>query len=209
MKSKKLIVTTIIFFLTVNTTYYWEGKIGIFLIPVLLILIVMYLGLVLLLLTQISILISENFTNKSRLINVILLALVLTLTFFYPLGLFDFDKLEGENILIAEREGSANCMITLKLKDNFTFKSRSVCFGVTETKGEYHLQNDTIYFDNTNLQSHGNEFYAFAVIEPSKFGKDGENFNLQCYSDLTDTVGFELQIIKNEINSMKNKKTGE
>lgn len=201
-----LIIATIVFFLTVNTAYYWQGKIGIFLIPILLILIVVYLGLGVLLLTQMFILISEKFTDKSRLVNVILLAVVLTLTFFYPLGLVDFDTLEGENILIAEREGSANCMVTLKLKDNVTFKRRSVCFSVSEKKGDYHLQNDTIYFDNTNLQSHGNEFYEFAVIEPSKFDKDGKNFNLICYSSLTDTVGFELQIIKNEMNTLINKK---
>ncbi len=77
-----LIIATIVFFLTVNTAYYWQGKIGIFLIPILLILIVVYLGLGVLLLTQMFILISEKFTDKSRIVNVILLAVVLTLTFF-------------------------------------------------------------------------------------------------------------------------------
>jgi len=93
-----------------------------------------------------------------------LLTIVLVLAFFKPFGFIDFDKLEGGDLLIAEREGAANCMTTLKLKDNFTFRETNVCFGVTEIKGNYHLQNDTIYFDNVNIGRHEKGFYKFAVI---------------------------------------------
>ena len=114
--------------MTVNTTYYWEGKLGLFAFPAFLILAVIYLGLGVVLIRQIYFLVKEKFTDKTRLINIGLLAIVLTLTFLRPFGLIDFDKLEGDNILIAEREGAANCMTTLKLKDNFTFSERSVCW---------------------------------------------------------------------------------
>lgn len=155
-------------------------------------------------LRQIYFLIKEKFKDKTRLLSIGLLTAVLTLIFFRPFGLIDFDQLEGDNILIAEREGAANCMTIIKLKDDFTFRERSVCFGVTEIKGEYHLQNDTIYFDNIELGRHENEFYKFAVIKPSKFNTDGKHFDLILYNNLTDTVGQELRITKNELNKLKN-----
>lgn len=206
MKNKGLLITTIIFFLIVNTTYYWEGKLGLFAFPAFLILVIIFLGLGVALIRQIYFLVKEKFADKKRLINIGLLTLVLTLTFLKPFGLIDFDKLEGDNILIAEREGAANCMTTLKLKDNFTFSERSICFGVTETKGNYHLQNDTIYFDNVSVGRHENEFYKFAVVKPSMFDNSKIIGDLIRYKDLTDTTGHELWIIKNDLNKLKNKK---
>ena len=197
---------TIIFFLIVNTTYYWEGKLGFFAFPAFLILVIIFFGLGVALIRQIYFLVKEKFTDKKRLINIGLLTLVLTLTFLKPFGLIDFDKLECNNVLIAEREGSANCMTTLKLKDNFTFSERSVCFGVTETKGNYHLQNDTIFFETVSVGRHENEFYKFAVVKPSKFENSKIIGDLIRYKNLTDTTGHELWITKNELNKLKNKK---
>lgn len=206
MKNRGLLITTIIFFLIVNTTYYWEGKLGLFAFPVFLILVIIYFGLAIAFIRQIYFGIREKLKDKSRLLIILLLTLVLTLTFFKPFGLLNFDELEGENVLVAEREGAANCMTTLKLKDNFTFRERNVCFGVTEIKGNYHLQNDTIYFDNVSVGRHENEFYKFAVIKPSKFNKDGKHFDLTRYKSLTDTVGHELWITKNDLNKLNDKK---
>jgi len=206
LKNKGLIITTIIFFLLVNTTYYWEGKFGFYAFPAFLLLVVVYIGLGITLIRQIYFLVKEKFTDKQRLLKVGLLTIVLALTFYKPFGLIDFDKLEGGNLLIAEREGSANCMTTLKLKDDFTFREKSICFGVTEIKGSYHLQNDTIYFDNVNLGRHENEFYKFAVIKPSNFSNSKILGDLIRYKDLTDTVGHFLWITKNELQKLKDKK---
>ena len=206
MKNKGLIITTIIFFLTVNTTYYWEGKFGLFAFPAFLILVVIYLGLGVALIRQIYFAVKEKLADKNRLLVIGFLTLVLVLTFFRPFGLVNFNNFEGVDILVAEREGAANCMTTLKLKDDFTFRERNVCFGVTETKGKYHLQNDTIYFDNVELGRHENEFYMFAVVKPSKFNKDGKHFDIIRYKNLKDTIGHELWITKNELHELKNKK---
>ena len=195
-----------IFFLTVNTTYYWEGKLGFFAFPVFLVLVFIYLGLAIALVRQIYHAIKEKLVDNSRLLLIGLLTIVLALTFIKPYGLVNFDKLEGNNILIAEREGAANCMTTLKLKDDFTFREKIVCFGVTEIKGNYHLQNYTIYFYNVSVGRHENEFYKFAIIEPSKFNKDGKHFDLTHYKSLTDTVGHELWVTKNDLNKLKDKK---
>lgn len=203
MKNKGLLITTIIFFLTINTAYYWEGKLGLFTFLVFLVLVVIYFGLVMAWIRQIYLAIKEKMVDKSRLLLIGLLTTVLALTFIKPYGLVNFDKLEGDNLLIAERKSAANCMITLKLKDDFTFRERSVCFGVTEIKGNYHFQNDTIYFDNVNVGRHENEFFKFAVIEPSKFNKVDKHFDLTRYRSLTDTVGHELWITKNDLKKLE------
>ena len=206
MKNYGLLITTIIFFLIVNTTYYWEGKLGNFAFPAFLILLTAFLGFGVALIRQIYFLVKEKFALKKRLINIGIITLVLTLTFLKPFGLIDFEKFEGDNILIAEREGAANCVTILKLKDNFTFSERSVCFSVTETKGNFYLQNDTIYFDNVSVGRQENKFYKFAVIVPSKFNKDGKHFDLIRYKSLSDTVGQELWITKNDLDKLKNNK---
>ncbi len=165
MKNKGLFITTIIFFLTINSTYYWEGKLGIFAFPAFSILVVVYFGLTIALVRQIYFTVKEKFTNKPRLLTIGLLTIVLALTFFKPFGLIDFDKLEGENILVAQREGAANCMTTLKLKNDFTFKERNVCFGVTEIIGPYKISNDTVYFESVKLGKQEDINYEFAIIE--------------------------------------------
>ena len=202
MKNKGLLLTTIIFFLVVNTMYFWEAKLGLYAFPVFLILVVIYLGLGIALVIQIYFLIKEKLTDKKRLITIGLLTFVILVTFLRPFGIIDFDKLEGENILVAEREGAANCMTRLKLKDDFTFKKRIVCFGVSETKGNYRFQNDTIYFDNVRPGLNEDDFYKFAVVKPSNFFTNGKNYDLIRYKGLTDTIGQELWITKNELSKL-------
>lgn len=199
MKDKGLLITTIIFFLLVNTTYYWEGELGIFAIPVFLILAVVFIGLGVALFRQLYFAIKERFNNKWRFVTIGFVATVMCLTLLKPFELINFDRIEGKDILVAQREGVANCMTTLKLKENNRFTERSVCFGVTKINGNYRLQNDTIYFDNVELNRHEKEFYKFAIIRPSKLKKDDNTFGLVRYRDFNDTTGNELWIIKNEL----------
>jgi hypothetical protein len=55
--------------------------------------------------------------TKHRLVNIVLIALILVLTYLNPLGLIDFEKFEGENLLYATYEGTANCSISIRLKE--------------------------------------------------------------------------------------------
>lgn len=206
MQNRALYITTIIFFLLVNTTYYWEGKLGLFAVPAFVLLVAVYFGLAITLLRQIYFSVKEKFKQKSRFILVGLLTTVLLLTYFKPLGIVDFDKLEGTDILVAERKGAANCLITLKLKDDYTFKERIGCFGVSEIKGTFRVASDTIYFDNIQLGRHKENFYKFAVIKPTKFDNKKIFGDLVRYKDLTDTVGHFLWITKNDLNKLKDKK---
>ncbi|MBE8715266.1 hypothetical protein [Sphingobacterium hungaricum] len=206
-KSKGLFKIAIIFFLLVNTSYYWEGKLGLFAFPVFLLLFIVYLFLAAELLIQFFFLLKEKFADKSRLLYSGFLTTVLIVVFFRPYGLIDFEKFEADNLLIAERESVANCKTVLKLKDDFTFKERNVCFGVMESTGKYYIQNDTIYFDNVRTSILNDYHYQFAVIKT----EDENHFDFVRYESLTDTVGNGLWITKNELHKLKdksNKRTG-
>lgn len=206
MKHKGLIITTIVFFLTVNTTYFWEGKLGLFAMPAFLILVLIYFGLAIALLRQLYFAFKEKFVDKFRLLIVGLVATILCLTFFFPFGVINFDRLSGDDLLVAQREGAANCMTTFKLKDNKTFIEKSVCFGVAEIRGNYKIVHDTIYFENVELGRHKDAFYKFAVIRPSKFNNDNIHFDLVRFKDFGDTTGHVLWIVKNNLNNPTDKR---
>lgn len=199
MKNKALLITTIIFFLVVNTTYYWEIRLGFWAMPVMLFLVIAYIVLLIALLQQFFLLIKEKGRNRQRIMVTAILSTVIVLTFLKPSGLVNFEKFEGRDILIAGREGAANCNTTFTLKDDRSFTERSFCFGATEIKGQYRISNDTIYFEHIVFGRGENEYYTFAVVKPSKYYTDDKHFDLLRYKNLADTVGSALWITKNEL----------
>jgi len=205
LKDKKLIITAIAFFLIINTAYYWQGKLGFLALLVFLILFVVFIVLGILLLKEIYYAIVEKFKDKNRLLKIGIVLSILLLTFFKPFGLIDFEKFEGNDILIAKREGVANCMTTLKLKDNNKFTEKSVCFGMNEIKGNYNFKNDTIFFENVSLNLEDDEFYKFAIIKPSKLFGDSKHLALVRFKSIKDTIGSELFIEKNELIKLSKK----
>jgi len=196
----------LVFFLLVNTIYYWESKLGLLAFPAFLFLVLVFLVLLIVLLRQFFFAIKEKFADKQRLLIIALLTIVLGLAFLKPAGFIDFDKFEGNDILVAQQKGAANCMTTFKLKENNKFTEKSVCFGVTEIKGDYKIINDTIYFKNVQLGRGENKFYMFALVRPSKYNKDNKHFDLVMYKDLKDTTGHELWITKNDLDKLPDKK---
>ncbi|MES2690347.1 MAG: hypothetical protein V4658_08090, partial [Bacteroidota bacterium] len=66
MRNKGLILTTIVFFLTVNTIYYWEVWLGLFAIPAYLLVFIVFLGLVIAFIRQVYLSIKERFTDTHR-----------------------------------------------------------------------------------------------------------------------------------------------
>lgn len=197
MKHQGLVITSVIFFLVINTTYFWEGKLDLFAFPVFVLLVVAYLVLAVCLIRQIYFVIREKFSDRQRLFGISLLAIVLVLTFCFPRGLIDCGQLSGKDLLIAQREGAANCMTTFKLKENSRFSEKSVCFGSTETKGTYEMKGDTIFFTTVHLGTGEEGYYKFAVIKRST-GKDKNGYTrLVRYKKDTDTIGHELLVTKN------------
>jgi len=199
VKQKGLFITTILFFLIVNTNYFWEGKLGFFAFPVDFLLVIVFLVLGFLLLRQLFFAFREKFIDKQRLVIIGILVIVVTVTVLKPNGLINFDKLQGKDLLVAEREGAANCMTTLKLKENNTFTERTVCFGVMEIKGNYELKGDTIFFKDVGFVRHESGYYMFAVIQKSDSEKTKYLGDIVMYKSYSDTIGRDLWITKNEL----------
>lgn len=143
--------------------------------------------------------IRERLKNRNRLFLIGSMTIVLGLSFLYPGGLINFSRFERDSVFIAQREGAANCMTTLKLRDDKTFIERNVCFGVTETTGTYNIKGDTIFFDKVSLGRHESDFYKFAVIKNRETKSEKYLGDLVRYKDYSDTTGIALWIIKNEL----------
>ena len=196
LKNKSLIITTILLFLVVNLNHFWEGKLGILAFPVFIFLALVFLILAIIGIIQIGKSINEKFVNKTRNWTIGIMLIGLGLIFIKPGGIINFDRLEGENLFIAQREGAANCMIILKLKTNNKFKERSVCFGVSEVRGDYEIKNDTIFFSNVSVPRGDEEYYEYAIIQQSKYNDEKALFR---YRNTADSTGNVLSITKNEI----------
>lgn len=205
LKNKGLIISALIFFLIVNTNSFWEGKLELLAFPIFIFLVTVFFALLFFLLRQLFIAFKESFRNKNRIITIAIITIVLVLIFLKPNGLVNFNKPKGKDLLIAQKEGGANCMTTIKLKENNKFRERSVCFGATKIKGIYELRNDTIFFKNIEYERNENEYYEFAVIKSSKFGINKNKYVLVRFKNLNDTIGHELLIIKNELKTNKTK----
>lgn len=196
--------------MTLTTSYYWEGKLGLFTFPVLVILVIIYLGLGISLFRQTYLLIKEKYTVKSRLINISTITLVLILTFSKPFVflknfyLMEFVDIESGNVLVANRYCESKRIETFKLKSNFTFSEKNVYFGVLEVHGTYRISNDTIFFDNVKRGKQEDMQFEFGVIEELETYTELK-YALKLYKDNNDTIGFNYYITKNKlkINSIK------
>ncbi len=206
MKYKSIFILTFIFFLIVNTHYFWEYKLDHFAILFFFLLIVFYIVLFIVFLRHLYLAIKERFADKQRLLLIVVFITVLSLSFLRPAGIIDFNELENPGILIAQMEGAANCWTTFKLTKNNTFTEKTECFGGSEITGEYKLVNDTIYFENVKPDRKGNGFYKFAVVHPSKFFTGNKHFDLVRYRDINDTTGNRLLITRNKIEKITNAK---
>ena len=198
MKRKGLLITTIFFFLIVNSSYFWESKLGIFAIPVFFSIIIYFFILSVLLLTHVFFAFKEKFIDKQRVIAIVIMTFVFATSLLFPKGLINFSIFESEDLLIAQREGVANCTTILKLKANKKFVERDICFGINDICGNYIIKNDTIFFKNASQGRNENEFYEFAVI---KRRETNSNYweEIIRYRNHSDTIGVELLITKNEL----------
>jgi len=199
MKNKVLLLTSFILLLIVNTAFFWEGKLGSFAMVQSLILVIVYGVLIISLLYQIYLAIREKFKSIQRLISIGIVAVVLVLIYFRPDGIINFEKFQGNDLLIAEREGAANCYTTLKLKENRKFIEKSICFGVSEITGKYSIKGDSIFFSDVQLGRDKSEYYQFAIIKQSASESKKIIGELKRFMNYSDTLPHELWITKNEL----------
>lgn len=191
--SNKIIIgIAIIFFLLVNTTYLWMGDLGFYGMILSIVLFLIFIGLSIALMVYLFMSIREKLQKRESNITTGILIIVLSLTFFMPFGLVNYGAFEAKDILIAQREGVANCTITLKLKENQQFISKDICFGISQTKGNYFVSGDTVVFEKVNTGRGKEKFYEFGILESEKEKR------LILYRDKQDTVGLKLIILKYE-----------
>lgn len=198
-KYRPLLTTAIVFFTAINTLQLWEGNLGIAAFPFMFVLFLVYLALIVLLIAQIVFAIKEKGRDRKRLWVMGWVALVLGLTTWKPAGLVNWDALAGKDLLVAELEGTANCMTTLKLKKGNRFTEHTVCFGVDEISGRYTLKNDTIFFVYEGTSRRSNPHYEFALIRRPKTVSETPSYLLCRYKNKADTIGHFLWIRKNEL----------
>mgnify|MGYP000639798054 CR=1 FL=1 len=198
-KYNTILIATFLFFLLINTAQLWEGKIGFFAIPTILLMAIYFFILIIVFIFQLYKGLKEKFQLKKRLRLLGFLFFTLSTTLIFPSGLINYERFESKSILIAQREGAANCMTTLKLRENNTFTEKVYCFGITEINGEYTRSGDTVFFKTTSPKRQGDEFYEYAIIK----NENNNLFNFGCYMNSTDSIGNWLTIIKNELDSLQ------
>lgn len=200
MKNNQLLILCGIFLLGIYTFFLWADGVGfVWLALISIALFLSFLCLGICLVGNIALGIKEKFKDKQRNIITVALSLVLAVAYFQPFGLLTADRFEGKDLFIAQREGSANCMTVLKLKENNTFFDQTVCFGIDRLKGNYRIERDTIYFYNVELARDDKRYYEFAVIQKSDGNSDSYLGELVRYKNRNDTTATALWIVKNDL----------
>jgi len=192
LKNKTLFISSLVFFIIINTRYFWEEIDQLWGLLLMIVLYISFFIFGIALIFHIFKSFSEKFKSKSRVFLIFVLSSVIGLTLYKPYGLIDFDKLKGEDILFAQREGAINCTETLKLKNGGNFVLRSVCFGIKSTNGKFELKNDTIWFFKTITEK---DFYQFGIIKELK--NNTQQVNL--YYNKKDTIPLNLIVYKNDL----------
>lgn len=187
-RNKFIIGIAIGFFLLVNTSDLWADDLGFYAMIFSIMLFLTFIGLTIILIIQLFYSIKERFKKRERNLTAGILISVLILTVFMPFGLVNFKKFESKDILVAQREGVANCTVTLKLKVNNEFTFSNICFGTTMTKGEFTIGGDTIYFQNIKLGRDVEKFYEFGIQENED--------RITLFASNQDTLGLQLKVVR-------------
>jgi len=144
MRSRKLILISLLLLILLQTSYFWPRIGNGFEIIMALLVVVMYVFVLAVSIYFVYKSVRERFCDRQRNRSLVVGCSVLILSFFFPSGIIDFERFEPPDLLIASYEGVANCTTTLKLKPENKCVLISICFGLNETRGTYRLWNDTI-----------------------------------------------------------------
>ena len=163
MKNNNVTVAAVLFFIFINTSYFLENLLGVWVMPLTIFAFIIFLLLFVVLLTQTAKAINEKFQSKDRNLVVGLLAVVIGLTIVKPSGLIDYDEMDGNDVLIARREGISECIILIKLKADGHFVKKASCFSTDRYTGDYAVKNDTIWFSNCSKTN--GSFYEYGILK--------------------------------------------
>ena len=153
---------------------------------------------------QIGRLIFERKRKFKRLAYVFLILALIFFSFLDPLGAIDWEKYEGDNLLVAERETTANCRNILKLKKENEFKYINRCFGVDFYLGKYIIKNDTIFLE-FNKDFEFMDKKSIAILKYSL--RDSTNYSLlDIQQNGANKRNILMKIKEIKLNSILNKK---
>ena len=165
MKQNRLLIASIVFFLLVSTASFWEGKLGLLSLLLPLVLLLCFGGLVIWFSLKVSVLVKEKFKNFQQNLTTGISGLLLTLAVLFSLGIISLEFLEVKSLLIAQAKGAVGCTTTFQLKANGRFKEKSICFGVSEIRGNYRIAGDSIFFENVAIGRGEDDYFDFAILE--------------------------------------------
>lgn len=194
MKSKTVTIISIVFFTLVNISYFIEKLPGLWDFSIAIIIILGFLLLSGIIIEQSIHLLIEKFRNKSRIISTVILIGTLTITGLFPNGIINYEDLEGEDLLIANLEGVANCQTVIKIKKNNKFIQTSLCFGVEKWNGTHQIIGDTIKLNYRDTLDLGNYKFAYGLIKMTnnkEYIKIGQIFMFPSY---TSTISIPMNI---------------
>ena len=203
MKIKATFYWTFIFFIGVNTAYFWEGHLGFLALIFHVILFVVFFLLALLFLLHIIRLVQERGAKFERLLLIAFLSFVLFATYLRPQGWIDYEQFEGKDVYEAHREGGGNCQMRLKLKDTGKFVYKTRCFRVDEQRGYYELKEDTIFF-KTKEGTFIDDFYTFGITKKYKRSNGTEGGTIYLYTNNESKYKNMLVCLKDELSKKNN-----
>jgi hypothetical protein len=199
---KKLLKAIIIYTLVWNTSYFWEYLPALFDMGIFLLLLLTIATLLPIAAYQVYKYLTEEHKVKFRLVNAGLIALLAVLTFYKPLGLIDFKKFEGEDILFAVAKTVANGTISIRLKEGNRFKKTINSFGVDNYWGSYEMINDTLklHYDINTDSGKENDFATLEIPSDTSGGNLGYVYY---HTEGVSKRGVSMKIYKLNIDKIK------
>lgn len=183
---KTSLIVTVVFFFVFHTQEYWSEYLSIYYLFVLVALFGAFLFVVGSFFSELYHSIREKFTKTQRTISLIITTIVIALTIYAPFGFVKYNWFMAEDILVANREGAANCMTNLYLKKDGTFLESSFCFGAEHRTGVFLKKNDTIWFASKH------NFYEFGTIDTKQ--QDNGHGYLYLYKSKQDTPPYFMML---------------
>lgn len=184
-------------FLLINTSYFWEKWIGFWVMPLTLLLMALFVALLINLFILFIRLIRIRFSDPNKNKEFFILCSIQAFTLLFPFGLIDFRKFEGKDIISAQREGVANCMLYLRLKEDGKFVEKQTCFGVDEKQGHYLIRGDSIFLYWETVPA-GVDKPAVGIIIKDELSEPLSKTILY-FRNLTDTIPLRLDVTKYDL----------
>jgi len=188
----------ILLLLAVNTAFLWDKLPGGWDFLLFLILGCVWFVLLCVFVLKVFGLIIDRFSDRNNIVSVVIIAASLVFSFLFPTGLVRSEFNSKPAVLVASREGVANCKTTLKLYEGSEFVLRSACFGIHDQSGTYEIIGDTVKMIFEKMTSAG-VISTYAIINRAESGSSAFWGNLFLFQIPSDSIPLTMHISKMEL----------